>query len=136
LLREITREFPQVVASVIDNDGEFLLIESAATLPDWVDPSNSTNRVFICAGRLHFIPFAGHQSIFHLQQSESDGKQKQQLQHANTAALSRLSPAFRLLNLTLQKALKLVQVFPEHTLAPINMETVAFKRCSIYGACK
>lgn len=31
--------------SVFDSDGEFLLIEAAETLPPWVKPTNSENRV-------------------------------------------------------------------------------------------
>ncbi|KAJ3024050.1 hypothetical protein HKX48_007981, partial [Thoreauomyces humboldtii] len=56
ILREITREFQGVVASLYDNDGEFLLIEAADHLPSWLDPSTSANRVFLYAGTLHLIP--------------------------------------------------------------------------------
>lgn len=45
-------DFPSSVAttnlldcSVYDADGEFLLIEAADVLPDWVTPENATNRV-------------------------------------------------------------------------------------------
>jgi hypothetical protein len=41
---------------VSDNDGELLLIEAALALPDWLDPSNSDNRVYIYQGKLHIIP--------------------------------------------------------------------------------
>ena len=44
LLRELTRKF-DVAVSATDNDGEFLLIESAMVLPAWIDPDNSENRV-------------------------------------------------------------------------------------------
>lgn len=44
LLREITREFPGLAASIDDNDGEFLLIEAADFLPKWLNPENSENR--------------------------------------------------------------------------------------------
>jgi len=42
--------FLKIKSSVYDSDGEFLLIEAAETLPSWVKPSNSENRVrsFIC----------------------------------------------------------------------------------------
>ncbi|ELV10076.1 Protein SGT1 [Tupaia chinensis] len=39
-----------------DNDGEFLLIEAADFLPKWLDPDNSTNRVFFYHGELCIIP--------------------------------------------------------------------------------
>uniref|UniRef100_A0AAY4C871 Ecdysoneless n=1 Tax=Denticeps clupeoides TaxID=299321 RepID=A0AAY4C871_9TELE len=56
LLEQITRLFPQLVAKVLDHDGEFLLIEAADHLPKWLNPETSENRVFFCEGRLHIIP--------------------------------------------------------------------------------
>ncbi|XP_064285398.1 uncharacterized protein LOC135305592 [Passer domesticus] len=44
LLREITREFPGLAASIDDNDGEFLLKEAVDFLPKWLNPENSENR--------------------------------------------------------------------------------------------
>ena len=46
VIKQITKEFPELVARVEDNDGEFLLIEAADFLPKWLDPDNSANRVF------------------------------------------------------------------------------------------
>jgi len=37
--------FIRVNHSVVDNDGEFLLIEAALVLPRWLKPENSANRV-------------------------------------------------------------------------------------------
>lgn len=45
LLREITLKWPQAVAGIEDDDGEFLLIEAADVLPNWVTPQNAANRV-------------------------------------------------------------------------------------------
>ncbi|KAJ3247346.1 hypothetical protein HDU78_004598 [Chytriomyces hyalinus] len=56
LLREITRRFDGLVASVTDDDGQFLLIEAADHLPQWLNPSNSANRIFVANGDLHIIP--------------------------------------------------------------------------------
>ncbi|KAM6306375.1 protein ecdysoneless homolog [Aegotheles albertisi] len=56
LVREITREFPGLAARIDDNDGEFLLIEAADFLPEWLTPENSDNRVFFYKGELHIIP--------------------------------------------------------------------------------
>ncbi|CAG8549050.1 2322_t:CDS:10 [Ambispora leptoticha] len=56
LLQKISLKFSDVVIRVSDNDGEFLLIESALQLPNWLDPSNDQNRVFIYQGNLHIIP--------------------------------------------------------------------------------
>ncbi|OJA18839.1 hypothetical protein AZE42_00817 [Rhizopogon vesiculosus] len=55
LLREISKKWDFVI-SVLDSDGEFLLIEAAEALPSWVKPSNSENRVWIHSGMLHLIP--------------------------------------------------------------------------------
>ncbi|XP_040831870.1 protein ecdysoneless homolog [Ochotona curzoniae] len=56
LIKQITKEFPELVARIEDNDGEFLLIEAADFLPKWLDPDNSANRVFFCQGELCIIP--------------------------------------------------------------------------------
>ncbi|KAG1755004.1 SGT1 protein-domain-containing protein [Suillus paluster] len=55
LLREISKKWDFAI-SVMDSDGEFLLIEAAEALPSWVKPSNSENRVWIHSGMLHLIP--------------------------------------------------------------------------------
>ncbi|KAJ3186932.1 hypothetical protein HDU85_006969 [Gaertneriomyces sp. JEL0708] len=56
LLRELALHFPDIVLSVQDNDGQFILIEAADHLPAWLSPSTSENRVFIHRGQLHIIP--------------------------------------------------------------------------------
>ncbi|XP_004473881.2 protein ecdysoneless homolog [Dasypus novemcinctus] len=56
IIKQITKEFPDVVARIEDNDGEFLLIEAADFLPKWLDPDSSANRVFFHRGELCIIP--------------------------------------------------------------------------------
>ncbi|KAF3827627.1 hypothetical protein GH733_000862 [Mirounga leonina] len=56
VVKQITKEFPEIVARIEDNDGEFLLIEAADFLPKWLDPDNSANRVFFHRGELCIIP--------------------------------------------------------------------------------
>lgn len=56
IIKQITKEFPELVARIEDNDGEFLLIEAADYLPKWLDPDNSANRVFFYHGKLCIIP--------------------------------------------------------------------------------
>ncbi|XP_054838524.1 protein ecdysoneless homolog isoform X2 [Eublepharis macularius] len=56
LIKEITKEFPELAARVDDNDGEFLLIEAADYLPKWLNPDSSINRVFMHCGELCIIP--------------------------------------------------------------------------------
>jgi hypothetical protein len=41
-----------------DSDGEFLLIESSLSIPKWLTPENSDNRVWLCDGVFHIIPKA------------------------------------------------------------------------------
>ncbi|KAG2077012.1 SGT1-domain-containing protein [Suillus decipiens] len=55
ILREISKKWDFAI-SVMDSDGEFLLIEAAEVLPSWVKPTNSENRVWIYSGILHLIP--------------------------------------------------------------------------------
>ncbi|KAL2920067.1 hypothetical protein HK105_200133 [Polyrhizophydium stewartii] len=56
LLAAVSSRLDDLVVSVTDNDGDFLLIEAADDLPRWLDPSTSTNRVFLHRGRVHIIP--------------------------------------------------------------------------------
>eukprot|EP01083_Nonionella_stella_P289737 985953_1 len=57
LVFAITRKFP-LTATLDDSDGQFLLIEAAAHLPDWVNPDSVENRVFIDEGELHLVPLS------------------------------------------------------------------------------
>lgn len=45
LLRELTRKFEDLWVKVNDSDGEFLLVEAAGTLPEWLEPEVAENRV-------------------------------------------------------------------------------------------
>ncbi|KAL3681383.1 hypothetical protein R1sor_024339 [Riccia sorocarpa] len=62
-LFEISRRIPSVSVTVRDTDGEFLLIESAYSIPSWLEPERSHNRVFIRQGRVHFVPPAATASF-------------------------------------------------------------------------
>ncbi|KAI0728590.1 SGT1 protein-domain-containing protein [Fomitopsis betulina] len=57
LLREVSARW-DVVISVFDSDGEFLLIEAAEALPSWVTPTNAENRVWIYQSHLHLLPLS------------------------------------------------------------------------------
>ncbi|KAI3993499.1 hypothetical protein MKX01_002512 [Papaver californicum] len=56
LLFEISRKIPQLSIQVWDTDGDFLLIEAAFYLPNWLNPETSKNRVFIRRGELIIVP--------------------------------------------------------------------------------
>jgi hypothetical protein len=56
ILRELTKQFPDLWVRASDSDGEFLLVEAANVLPKWLSPENDANRAWIHAGQLHIIP--------------------------------------------------------------------------------
>lgn len=45
LLRELSKSFKDLYIKIGDSDGEFLLIEAAGTLPEWLEPDVAENRV-------------------------------------------------------------------------------------------
>ncbi|GAB5030208.1 sgt1 [Nannochloropsis oceanica] len=49
-----------LTARVWDADGDFLLIQAALVIPDWLDPDNSMFRVWIRGGRFHFLSEVHH----------------------------------------------------------------------------
>lgn len=56
IIREVTKSFPQSWARVWDADGEFLLVEAANVVPQWLTPEMDSNRSWIHDGRLYIIP--------------------------------------------------------------------------------
>ncbi len=57
LLRRVTEAF-EVAVQIWDEDGEFLLIEAAYSLPSWLEPASAPNRVWIFRGAVHCLPRA------------------------------------------------------------------------------
>ncbi|PGH02900.1 hypothetical protein GX51_04356 [Blastomyces parvus] len=55
ILRELTRQFEDLWVKVSDSDGEFLLVEAAATLPSWLEPEVANHRVWIHKEQLLII---------------------------------------------------------------------------------
>lgn len=58
LLHYLSKHNDNLTIQILDNDGDFLLIEAAEHIPKWLDPDTSENRVFIYNGELHIIPIA------------------------------------------------------------------------------
>ncbi|CAO0792572.1 unnamed protein product [Mucor circinelloides] len=56
ILKTLSTLIPKSVISLVDNDGDVLLIEAALDIPAWLDPSNSQNRVYLYNGQVHIIP--------------------------------------------------------------------------------
>ncbi|KAI0702453.1 SGT1 protein-domain-containing protein [Cytidiella melzeri] len=73
ILREISAKW-DVAIRVFDTDGEFLLIEAADHLPDWVNPSNALNRVWVYNSNMHLI------SVSHI--SSASAKEQYRLRSA------------------------------------------------------
>ena len=64
MLQEATRRLYEtgqhdLAVTLTDGDGEFLLIEAAAVLPPFLNPSNGANRTWIWRGRVHVV-LPGH----------------------------------------------------------------------------
>lgn len=55
IVLELSVLFPLISISVTDTDGQFLLIEAADFIPDWIDPENCDNRLWIRKGKLHIV---------------------------------------------------------------------------------
>jgi hypothetical protein len=56
LLLLVSERLPELAISVADSDGQFLLMEAADHIEDWLGPDNADNRVWISRGRIHIIP--------------------------------------------------------------------------------
>jgi len=56
ILRELTVRYNGLVVRVVDNDGEFLMIETADKLPKWINAESDRNRVYMYGGNVHVIP--------------------------------------------------------------------------------
>ncbi|KAF1977251.1 SGT1 family protein Sgt1 [Bimuria novae-zelandiae CBS 107.79] len=61
-LRELSKEFKDAWIRIYDSDGEFLLIEAANALPNWLNPEVAENRVWINHHRLVIIPLSKEQT--------------------------------------------------------------------------
>ncbi|XP_004680834.1 PREDICTED: protein SGT1 [Condylura cristata] len=105
ILTQITKEFPELVARIEDNDGEFLLIEAADFLPKWLDPDNSTNRVFFHHGELCIIPIP---------------------KKAEAVSWLPTTP------LTIRQALNIISTHPEKILASESIRAVVHRRIRGY----
>lgn len=56
LLRDLTKNFDDLWVKIGDNDGEFLLIEAAGSLPTWLESEVAENRVRRgLVGRMHLL---------------------------------------------------------------------------------
>lgn len=56
VLRELSKSFTQIWVTIVDTDGQFLLIEAANALPKWLNPEIAGFRVWLNSGILLIIP--------------------------------------------------------------------------------
>ncbi|GLB36447.1 putative SGT1-domain-containing protein [Lyophyllum shimeji] len=127
LLREISAKWDLVI-SVFDSDGEFLLIEAADALPSWVKPTNSENRVWIYSSRLHLVP------ISHVS-PPSRKRLRRQLpgaQEDEDRDMTSIEDDDEFL--AAQDAVELVRDPSVETLAPVAVEKLVWQRVSQYPA--
>ncbi|KAI0359104.1 SGT1-domain-containing protein [Trametes cingulata] len=128
LLREISKKW-DVVISVWDSDGEFLLIEAADELPSWVTPSNAENRVWIHNSRLHLIPLS------HVSAPSSKTRRRRYLPHQSAEDEEELNENEDEEDfITATDAVKLVRDPLVQTTAPEKVEEVVWMRISGYPA--
>ncbi|KAF5356294.1 hypothetical protein D9756_004198 [Leucocoprinus leucothites] len=126
LLRGISSKWDLVI-SVYDTDGEFLLIEAADELPPWVKPSNAENRVWIYNSRLHLIP---------LSHISPPSRKRRRRKYADTTEdgeevnlnLNEDDEEY----LASEDGVKLVRDDAENTLAPAKAEATVWQRISSY----
>ena len=57
ILLNLSRAQNNISISITDNDGQFLLIEAADYLPDWLGPDSSCNRVWLRYGQVKIVPY-------------------------------------------------------------------------------
>ncbi|RDA83330.1 hypothetical protein CP532_5211 [Ophiocordyceps camponoti-leonardi (nom. inval.)] len=60
ILRRLTEAHANLWVRVADADGEFLFIEAANVVPDWLSPGMDQNRAWIHDGKLLIIPCEGN----------------------------------------------------------------------------
>ncbi|KAF4623707.1 hypothetical protein D9613_001668 [Agrocybe pediades] len=124
LLKQISSKW-DVVISVYDSDGEFLLIEAAEALPSWVKPTNSENRVWIYRSRLHLIP------LTHIS-PPSRKRQRRKLPGANDSDNEDLEVGDDDTFIAVEDAVKIVRDPSVNTLAPAAVERIVWERISEY----
>ena len=81
LLRRVSEAF-DVAVQVWDEDGEFLLIEAAYSLPGWLEPAVAANRVWVYRGAVHCLPREKNGGI---DVSSAEGALKSLVVHAAAA---------------------------------------------------
>lgn len=107
ILRELSKQYPQIWIRVFDTDGQFLLIEAANALPRWVNPEIADFRVWLNSGKLLLIPL-------------------EKIGQTDIKATSEPK------SLDLQQAVKLIETYPSKLFHSAAVEAEAFYRLKKY----
>ena len=90
-------QFSSVCARIWDNDGDFLLIEAAYSLPKWLKPETSRNRVWLVSGQLHIVPLPnGHHPTLPSSPTLQEALQILSADSVNTVAKAGVQDTIRL----------------------------------------
>ena len=121
LVFELTRAFPGVVAELRDGDGQFLLVEAAMELPEWLEPETADNRCFVFGGELHLLG---------VDEEEEEGGEGGEREGKGGSLPRRRERAAAPRSVTLEEGIRLVrQLGPSgETLAPERVRRVLAKR--------
>ncbi|PWN32409.1 uncharacterized protein FA14DRAFT_161858 [Meira miltonrushii] len=68
-------------ANVYDEDGQFLMIEGAEELPDWLNPNNADGRLWIMGGAFHLLTLEHHPGDDEVQTLEASLEEGKSLKH-------------------------------------------------------
>ena len=104
LLLRISEEHENLSIKVHDSDGQFLLMEAADSIDEWLGPENSNNRVWIRKGKILIIPWDepgrtqdGHMDLMHalhgIKHSDLDFSADSAVQRTVYARTTRVYPA-------------------------------------------
>ncbi|KAI1181033.1 SGT1-domain-containing protein [Nemania sp. FL0916] len=63
LLHSLTTTFPSLWARVFDSDGEFLLVEAASVVPEWLSPEIDSHRAWVHQGKLQLLPLSASSGV-------------------------------------------------------------------------
>ena len=96
ILRELSKSFKHIWVTIVDTDGQFLLIEAANALPKWLNPEIADFRVWLNSGKLLIIP--------------TNEREHAKAQEASKSAVLTLDDALRFLQHNQAKLLHLPSV--------------------------
>lgn len=77
--------------NISDEDGQFLMIEGAEELPDWIQPHNADGRLWIMDGAFHLLTLKHHPGDAESQSIEASLEEGKSLQHVTALKLLQLS---------------------------------------------